>query len=75
MKGGGGEGLSCSREVRGGGSDYSREVILSISTKGGGRAIIRGERLIEARHYSRNYGISWPSTMLKQFLVGLKMLK
>ena len=49
-------------------------IILSISTKGGG-GIIRGERLIEARHYSRNYGIYWPSTMLKQFLVGLKMLK
>ena len=36
MKGGGGEGLSYSREVRGGGSNYSRDAILSISTRGRG---------------------------------------
>ena len=36
--------------VGGGGSDYSRkEIILNISVKGGGGAIIRGRRLIEGQ--------------------------
>ena len=37
------------RERRGGGSDYSREAIISNISVQGGRVIIRGRRLIEGR--------------------------